>query len=81
MSLSLTLACLWVICASVIALLPSRDQHWTWAYVLIAVGLPILLGVVWQHGIWIGGLVALAGMSLLRWPVIHLWRWIRRRVR
>ena len=28
----------------------------------------------------VAGIVALAaGASVLRWPVVHLWRWLRRR--
>lgn len=75
---SVILACLWVILAHVIGLLPSRDRHWRAAYVLIAIGLPILAYVFYQNGI-VLGLVVLAGaMSILRWPVIYLWRWLKR---
>ena len=80
MSLSLTLACLWAILANVAAMLPSRDRHWTWAYILIGLGLPILGFVTWQHGPWMALLVMAAGMSLLRWPVIYLVRWVKTRV-
>ena len=71
-------ACLWLIVANVIAMFPSRDHHWRNAYVLIAVGLPI---VVWV-GVSVGWLLAVvfagAGASVLRWPVIFLGRWLRR---
>ena len=77
MSLSLTLACIWALVANVMAMFPSRDNHWTFAYGLIAVGIPILGYVTWQHGAWIGLLVLAAGMSVLRWPVIYLTRWIK----
>ena len=80
MSLSLILACAWAALANVIAMFPSKDQHWTNAYVLIALGIPIDGFVTWQHGPWIGLLVLAAGMSVLRWPVIYLTRWIRARV-
>jgi len=80
MSLSLILACLWALVANVLAMLPSRDNHWTNAYVLIAIGIPIIGYVTWQHGPWIGLLVMVAGMSILRWPVIYLTRWIKGRV-
>ncbi|WP_425038409.1 DUF2484 family protein [Primorskyibacter sp. S187A] len=79
MTASLTLACAWALAANLVAMLPSRDNHWTWAYVLIAIGVPILGFVTWQHGPWVGLFVMLAGMSLLRWPVIYLWRWIKGR--
>ena len=80
MSLSLTLACLWVVVACVIAMLPSKRSHWPAAYVLIGIGIPILGFVTYQHGPWLGLIVMLAGASILRWPVRYLWRWMRRRV-
>lgn len=80
MTLSLVLACLWAVLANVMAMLPSRDDHWRRAYALIAVGIPILGFVTWQNGPWIGLLVLAAGMSVLRWPVVYLTRWLRRRL-
>ena len=47
MSLSLILACLWAVVANVLAMMPSKDNHWSNAYVLIAVG--IVLQVL-KHG-------------------------------
>ncbi|MEM7597805.1 MAG: DUF2484 family protein [Pseudomonadota bacterium] len=79
MNLSLMLACLWALSANVLAMLPSRDNHWRRAYVLIAFGIPILGYVTYQNGPWLGLAVLLAGMSLLRWPVIYLSRWMRGR--
>ncbi|GGO51677.1 Protein of unknown function [Roseovarius pacificus] len=80
MSLSLILAFLWAIAANVLAMIPSHDNHWRRAYALIAVGVPILGYVTYQNGPWIGLAVLLGGMSLLRWPVIYLGRWMRRNV-
>jgi hypothetical protein len=77
MSLSLTLACLWALIANVLAMTPSRDHHWRNAYVLVAVGIPIVGYVVMQHGPWVGMLVLAGGCSVLRWPVIYLGRWLR----
>lgn len=77
MTLSLALACLWALVASVLAMLPSRDNLWRRAYILIAIGVPILGFVTWQNGPWIGLLVLAAGMSMLRWPVIYLGRWMK----
>ncbi|MEY8841591.1 DUF2484 family protein, partial [Cribrihabitans sp. XS_ASV171] len=68
MSGPLILAAVWAVVANLLAMLPSRDNHWTRAYWLIACGIPILGWVSWQHGPWIGLLVLLAGMSVLRWP-------------
>jgi len=80
MSLSLVLACLWALIANVIAMFPSKDNHWKNAYGLIAIGIPIMGYVTWQHGPWLGLLVLAAGMSVLRWPVIYLSRWIKGRI-
>jgi len=77
MSLSLILACIWALGANVLAMIPSRDNHWRRAYILIAIGIPILGFVTYQNGPWIGLLVLAAGMSVLRWPVIYLSRWVR----
>ena len=42
MGTSLILAAIWFIVANLIALLPSKRNHWPQAYVLIALGIPIL---------------------------------------
>lgn len=80
MTVSLVLACLWALAANVLAMMPSRNHHWRRAYVLMALGVPILGFVTWQNGPWIGLMVMAAGMSVLRWPVIYLGRWMRRKV-
>ena len=80
MSAPLILACLWLVAANVLAMIPSRDHHWTRAYVLIALGVPLLVWLTWAQGVWIGLLFLAAGMSVLRWPVIYLARWARRRL-
>lgn len=77
MSISLVLACFWAVVANVLAMTPSSDQHWRSAYVLIAVGIPVLGFVTMQHGPWVGMLVFAGGCSVLRWPVIYLMRWLR----
>ncbi len=80
MTTSLILACLWAIAANVIAMFPSRSNHWPAAYVLITIGIPILGYVTYQHGPWVGMLALVAAMSILRWPVIYVARWVRRSV-
>ncbi|CUJ86474.1 hypothetical protein RUE5091_00471 [Ruegeria denitrificans] len=80
MNWSIALAALWGLAANVLAMIPSKDNHWTRAYILIAVGIPILGYVTLQNGPWIGLMVMAAGMSVLRWPVIYLGRWVRRMV-
>lgn len=80
MSLSLTLACLWALAATAIGLLPSKRDHWPEAYVLIAVGIPILGYVTYQHGPWVGLIVLAGAVSILRWPVWYLLKWLRARI-
>ncbi|UWR08243.1 MULTISPECIES: DUF2484 family protein [Ruegeria] len=80
MSWSIALAALWGVAANVLAMIPSKDNHWTRAYALIAVGIPILGYVTYENGPWVGLFVLAAGMSVLRWPVIYLGRWLRRRI-
>jgi hypothetical protein len=77
-SLSLILAALWALTANVLAMIPSRDNHWRRAYALIAVGIPILGYVTYENGPWWGLAVLAAGMSVLRYPVVYLGRWLRR---
>lgn len=81
MTPSLILACLWAVVANVLAMTPSRDNHWRRAYGLIAVGIPLLGYVTYENGPWIGLAVLIAGMSVLRWPVIYFSRWLRARAR
>ena len=80
MKLSLIALFLWLLVANVLAMIPSKDNHWRRAYGLIAVGVPLLIWVFWENPIWVGILALLAGMSVLRWPVIYLGRWVRARV-
>lgn len=77
MTLSLVLACLWALAACLIAMLPRR-YHWPGAFVLIAAGIPLLGYVTWQNGAFFGLLFLAAGMSVLRWPLLFLGRWLRR---
>lgn len=79
MSGSLIAACFWLVAANVAGMLPSKDNHWRRAYVLIAIGIPVLGWVTYQNGPWIGLAMLVAGMSVLRWPVIYLGRWMRRK--
>lgn len=80
MSLSLIFACFWALIANVLAMTPSKDHHWRNAYILIAIGVPLVGYVTVQHGPWIGMLVVAGGCSILRWPVIYFTRWLRRSV-
>ena len=77
---SFVLACLWVVLAAILSALPSRDNHWRHAYLLTAIGIPLLGYVTWENGpVW--GLIGLAtGMAVLRWPLRYLWAWLKAKV-
>jgi hypothetical protein len=77
MSLAFVATCLWFVIANVIAMLPSRDRHWTAAYWLIAVGVPLLGWLTVEHGPVAGMLALGAGASVLRWPLVFLMRRLR----
>lgn len=79
MSAPLILALVWLLVANVSAMIPSRDNHWTRAYILIAIGIPLLGWLTATDGPFFGLLFLAAGASVLRWPVIYLGRWLRRR--
>ena len=78
MSLSLILALFWLVLANVMGLLPLRGNHWPAAYFLIALGVPLLGYVTYENGPLIGIVVMAAGASVLRWPLVYLWRWMKR---
>ena len=80
MILPLSLCLVWLIAANVIAMFPSKDKHWRVAYVLIAVGVPLLGWVTWVAGPIVGLVLLAAGASVLRWPVVFFWRWLRRQL-
>ncbi len=71
---ALAAACLWAVAANLLAVMPSRRRHVPQAMVLVATGIPILGWVTWANGPWLGLLVLLGGMSVLRWPLFFLWR-------
>lgn len=81
MSISLVLACVWALVANVLAMTPSKDYHWRNAYILIGIGISLLGFVTWQNGPLVGLVVLVAAMSVLRWPVVYLTRWIKSRVK
>ena len=68
----------WLLLANVLAMLPSKDNNWFRAYVLIALGLPLLVWVWWENGNLIALLALAGGMSVLRWPVRYLLAWVGR---
>jgi hypothetical protein len=80
MSLPLILAFLWLILANVLAMIPSNDSHRSRAVFLIVIGVPLIGWVTWSNGPVVGLLLLAAGVSVLRWPVLFLLRWVRRRI-
>lgn len=73
MSLSLILACVWVIGATIVAMLPMRRQYIPGVALLI--GAPVLIGVIWyEHGIWFGFAALFGFLSMFRNPLIYLWK-------
>jgi hypothetical protein len=79
MSYSFYAALAWLIVANVIGMFPSKHKHWPQAYALIAIGLPILVWVFFENGAVFGLAVLFAAMSVLRWPVRFLLRWLKTR--
>ena len=75
-SVSLLLAAIWVISASIVAFLPMKFQYPPGLVLLVAAPcLLVFIGV--QHGIWVA-LLGLAGfVSMFRNPLIFLWRMAR----
>jgi NhaP-type Na+/H+ or K+/H+ antiporter len=80
MKISLVLACFWALVTNVLAMTLSKDYHWRNVYILIWIGIPLLGFVTFENGPLIGLLVLIAAMSVLRWPVVYLYRWIESRV-
>ncbi|MCK0119441.1 MAG: DUF2484 family protein [Yoonia sp.] len=77
MTLSVVCALLWLVVANVLGMMPSKDNHWRRAYLLIALGVPLLGWVTIENGPWLALVFLAAGMSVLRWPVLYLGRWVR----
>ncbi len=69
----------WVVLAFVMAAFPSDDNHWRRAYILLAIGVPLLVWIAWADGLVYASIGLAAGILVLRWPVYFLWRWLRRK--
>ena len=78
MSGAVFMACLWCVSANGDVSRETSQSHWPAAYVLMTFGIPILAWVYWVDGPVFGAIFTLAGMSILRWPVRYLARWLRR---
>lgn len=80
MSIPVILGLGWLVLANVAGMIPARDNHWARAWALIASGLPLLGWIWWEAGWLAAALFLAAGASVLRWPLRHLARWLRRLV-
>ncbi len=78
--LPIVMGLVWLVTANLLGMIPSRDNHWRRAYVLIALGVPLLGWITYAFGPWIGLAFLAAGASILRWPLIYLGRWLRARL-
>ena len=73
MSLSLTLAALWAIAATIVALLPMRLQYVPGVALLVAA--PFLLGFIgFEHGLWVAALGLAGFVSMFRNPLRYFYR-------
>lgn len=73
MSQSLTLACLWVVIAAIIAMLPMRCQFAPGIFLLISA--PFLLAYLgYQHNPWVVLAASVAIISMFRRPLYYLAR-------
>ncbi len=79
MTVQVTAICLWLLLAFVMAAIPSNDNHWRRAYILMAIGAPLLIWVIWSGHIWVAVLFVMVACLVFRWPLRFLWRWMRRK--
>lgn len=73
MSMSLIAGFIWVLVATVVAMLPMRAQYPPGITLLIAA--PMLLGwIAWEHGGWLFAIGLFAFVSMFRNPLIYFAR-------
>ncbi|NNE78657.1 MAG: DUF2484 family protein [Silicimonas sp.] len=73
MSLSMIAGCLWVVLATIVAMLPMRAQYPPGIALLLAA--PVLLGwLALDHGPWVFAAGFLAFLSMFRRPLWYLGR-------
>lgn len=80
MTLSLGVACLWLVAANFRAMFPSKDHLWRFAYFMIAIGVPILIWVYVENGTWVTLALFVMASWIMRWPVYYTWLWLKRRL-
>ncbi|SMP22204.1 DUF2484 family protein [Shimia sagamensis] len=73
MSLSLILACFWVLASAVVAAFPMRRQYVPGVALLIAA--PVLIGVIfYEHGVLLGFAALFGFVSMFRRPLLYFSR-------
>lgn len=80
MTLSLTLGCLWVLCAAITAMLPMRYQYVPGVFLLF-LSVPLVVFIARQHGAIPVLLFLFALGSMFRRPLFALLRHFGRRWR
>lgn len=80
MSLSLTLACLWVVIAAIIAMLPMRRQFVPGVLLLLCAPF-LLIYLGYQHNPWVVLAASFAIISMFRRPLFFLARHLIRRLK
>lgn len=78
MSLSLILACLWAIAATLVAFLPMRLQFAP-GLLLLVLSIPLIIYLGVEHGVWVSLIGFLALLSLFRRPLSYFARKALRR--
>ncbi len=80
MTLSLILACLWVVAAALVAMLPMRRQFAPGIALLICA--PFLMAFLgYQHNFWIVLAATIAILSMFRRPLFYMLRHLTTRNR
>jgi hypothetical protein len=70
------IGCLWVVAATVVALLPMKHQYVPGVTLLIAA--PFLIGWIgWTYGWWVGAIGLFALLSMFRNPLRYFYRRFR----
>lgn len=73
MSLPMMFGCAWVLCATVVAVLPMRNQYAP-GLILLVLAPPLLVWIAVAHGLWIFCIGVFAFVSMFRNPLRYLWR-------
>lgn len=80
MTISLALLCAWALLSNIIALFPSKRHHWPAAYFLVATGIPLMGYIIYENHILVVLVAFLAWVSVLRWPLLYGWKWVKKKM-